>query len=143
MSTGNARTKLGGRSRVIAHHGLGTRAALVGLGALGMAVPLAAAILAAVAIEQQLADGLPHWQRIAWTVLGAVMVLSAVDSTLGNTTSRLHQRLHGRVHGPRTWSCEDCGASITAARWTPYEAATFEEHLGDPDAHGCTGTPQH
>lgn len=140
MNPGNARTRFGGR---ITESGLAARAALVGLGVLATVVPLAAAVLAAVVLDPQLAPGLPHWQHLAWTVTGAALVLAAVDSTLGRATAGLTRRLHGRVHGPRTWSCEDCGVGITAARWTPYEAAVFEEHLADPAAHGCTGTPQH
>ncbi|NUV64296.1 hypothetical protein [Streptomyces sp. CAI-85] len=142
MTSGNSKTRLGGRGRTLDGGTLSARAGLAALTTLGVAAPFTAAVLGGLVIEEQLAPGLPNWQHLAYTIGAAVMILSAVDTTLGRITHRTEQRLSGRIYGPRTWSCEDCPATITAHRWTPYDAAAYEQLLADPAAHGCTGPQQ-
>lgn len=138
MTSGNAR--IGIRNRIM--NRLGPRLGLAMLGAVGLAAPLAAAIGGAWFTEAQLADDVTGAARVAYVAVAAVVALAAVDSIVCNATRGLYRRLYASIHGPRTWSCEDCGASINADRWTPDEAATFEELLADPAAHRCTGPQQ-
>ncbi|MGN9821907.1 hypothetical protein ACTMUQ_42345 [Streptomyces sp. SD11] len=113
------------------------RLRLLGLGAVRMLVPAAAALGAAWLIEGQLADDVRGFARVAWIVIAGVVALAAADRMVTDLTERAHRLAYGRLNGPRSWSCEDCGRTITARLWTPYEAAAFEAHLADPQAHGC------
>ncbi|GHH56167.1 hypothetical protein [Streptomyces candidus] len=113
------------------------RLRLVGLGAVQVLVPSAAALAAAWFIEQQLAHDVRGFTRVAYIVLAGIAALSAADGTVTDLTERAQRLAYGRLNGPRSWSCEDCGRAIYARRWTPYEAAAFEAHLADPKAHDC------
>ncbi|MER7316263.1 hypothetical protein [Streptomyces halstedii] len=107
------------------------------VGAVQMLVPAAAALAAAWFIEQQLADDVRGFARVACIVVAGIVALAAVDRTVTDLTEGAHRLAYGRLNGPRSWSCEDCGRTITARLWTPYEAAAFEAHLADPKAHDC------
>ena len=141
MTSGNAHISI--RNRFM--HAMTRPAARVGLVALGAVhtvVPLLDALAGAWFADRYLAANVTGAERVAYLAVAAVVALAAVDRTVCDATRRVHQGVHARVYGPRTWSCEDCGAYITAARWTPAEAAVFEEHLADPAAHGCNPAPQ-
>ncbi|MEH0424749.1 hypothetical protein [Streptomyces sp. B21-083] len=113
------------------------RLRLLGLGAVHMLVPAAASLAAAWFVEQQLADDVRGFARVACIVVAGIVALAAVDRTVTDLTEGAHRLAYGRLNGPRSWSCEDCGRTITARLWTPYEAAAFEAHLADPKAHDC------
>lgn len=141
MTSENA--PLGIRHRITG--ALARPAVRVGLVALGIgqaAVPLAGAIVGALFADRYLAAHVTGGERLAYIAVAAVVVLAAVDRTVSDATHRLYQRVYASVYGPRTWSCEDCGAAITAERWSPGDALVFEQHLADPAAHGCNPAPQ-
>ncbi|MFF5809087.1 hypothetical protein [Streptomyces sp. NPDC012746] len=115
------------------------RAGLVALALVHTLAAPAAAVAGAWFAELHLTDGMTGMGRVVVLALAAVLALSAVDRTVTGWTERAHRHMYGRVHGPRSWSCADCGTQITARRWTPYDAATFETFLADPLAHGCDG----
>ncbi|MDJ0345546.1 hypothetical protein QMK19_33920 [Streptomyces sp. H10-C2] len=113
------------------------RLLLLGLGLVHVAAAPAAALGAAWLLDAQLADHVRGFARVAYIVVVAIVALAAVDRTVTDLTEPAHRLAYGRLNGPRTWSCEDCGRTIAARLWTPYEAAAFEAHLADPAAHDC------
>lgn len=123
--------KAGARERIA------TRAAMGALDLVGFLVPLVGALGAAWFIDAQLSDGVTGFTRLAYTVLGAIAALGAIDNVTGGAIARPYRRLCGRVNGARTWSCDDCPATFTAAHWSLAEAVVIEELLADPAAHNC------
>lgn len=126
-------TKAGARARIA------NRLAMGALDLVGLMVPIGGGLVAAWFIDAQLADSVHGVTRLAYVFLTGIAAVGAVDRAIGETVARPYRRLCGRTNGPRTWSCEHCPATITAAHWSLAEVVVFEEHLTNPAAHDCTG----
>ncbi|MET9934619.1 MULTISPECIES: hypothetical protein [unclassified Streptomyces] len=112
------------------------RAGLTVLSLVHTLAPVAAAVAGGWFAQLYLAHGMGAHRPVI-VVLSAVLALSVVDRTVTGWTENAHRLMYGRIHGPRSWSCDNCRTRITARRWTPYDAATFEALLADPLAHDC------